>query len=444
MEQTKAAQAYKLIKHQKGERFARALRYYHSGILEIPNIGHIVRYAGRDATPLLPYLTSLFSGLAEETAPPVGDPFKLLAEAGYEAFHADTLLKQNSIAHYFAPGELLCTFDDVTRYQKYHIVHAVKKDAAKMNRQDFLGKEQRQDAYGTSVISIQMLKVGGFISIKNRYNHVVAAPDHTFNSNPNNIIGGLSKALKQHFKVDFFLTNITLPEGFTLLEKKIFRYHKECNNIYYGDQAWAEDGVVHEVDKAAGDALFEVFLFDNKSKMLNLIDPKLNDSFAYDFNRYYGGNRGLSVKNGNLVLKGKLLIETESARIKKLFLPSFYVMSERCISNMPFLTHAYFPDTTQMGDTCFNEMPNLEHAEFPVLSATGDDCFNEVPVLKRSIFPSLAKMGHNNFERAPDVLQADFSNLRDLGRRCFNDTSIPNNAGFPVVSKSFSFDHRPK
>jgi|TARA_R110002126_G_scaffold13118_2_gene56356 hypothetical protein len=34
-------------------------------------------------------------------------------------------------------------------------------------------------------------------------------------------------------------------------------------NIYYEDQFWAKDGCVHEVNKAAGDAMFDGFMFDN-------------------------------------------------------------------------------------------------------------------------------------------------------------------------------------
>ena len=72
------------------------------------------------------------------------------------------------------------------------------KDVDKIKR----GKPpQRDDEYGTSVISIQVFKEGGFISIKNRYNHTVQNCDNTLNSNPDNIILGLSDAIKHHFHV---------------------------------------------------------------------------------------------------------------------------------------------------------------------------------------------------------------------------------------------------
>lgn len=146
---------YKKLKKQNGEAFAQTLRNYHNGILEIPDILNIVRYAGRDAKPLLPYLMTLLSANDNEPADAhvtPQDPFDLLDEAGYDAFYADTLEKQNSIMGYFKKDELLCTFNDVARYENYHIVHAIKKDVGHIKRQDFEGKEKRQDAYGTSVI----------------------------------------------------------------------------------------------------------------------------------------------------------------------------------------------------------------------------------------------------------------------------------------------------
>ena len=100
---------YEIIKKQNGERFARAIRNYDNGIFDVPNIDKIVRYAGRDAEPILQYLTSLKNIKIVETGKPQ-NPFVLLDKAGYNAYVADTLGKQNAIRQYFAPDEELCTF----------------------------------------------------------------------------------------------------------------------------------------------------------------------------------------------------------------------------------------------------------------------------------------------------------------------------------------------
>lgn len=264
---------------------------------------------------------------------------------------------------------MLCTFNDVARHENYHIVHAVKKDADKIKRENFHGKEDREDAYGTSVISIQMLKSGGFISIKNRYNHKVVGCDNTFNSNPNYIIPGLSEALKKYFNVAFTPPS-GLPEEFVLFGAQILKYHTEHNNIYYGDQAWAKDGVIYTADRSKGDALFGGFLFKNATKSLEKIDPDLPDSFTEDFNRYYAGRPGLCVaKNGDLLLNGKILIGTKDSRITTLYLPEWKAMSDLCLYYATALTELKAPSLETMGGDCLRYADALTEFEVPKLTS---------------------------------------------------------------------------
>ncbi len=100
----------------------------------------------------------------------------------------------------------------------------------------------REDEYGTSVLQIQILKSGGFISIKNRYNHTVENPDNTFNSNPDNIISGLSEAIKHHYHVDFSSQKVYLPEHYVFMDKKIIKCNYEINNVYFGENCYAQNG----------------------------------------------------------------------------------------------------------------------------------------------------------------------------------------------------------
>lgn len=255
---------FDIIKKQNGEKFAKTLRTYN--LLEIPNIDKIVRYAGNDAGPILKYLLSLKKfKIQEQTI--VGNPFELLKRAGYDAEYADTLEKQNSIEKYFIPDERLCTFDDKTRYQKYYIINAVKSDAGLLKRSDFI-EPMREDKYGTSVISIQILKSGGFISIKNRYNHSVQNPDNTFDSNPDKIIPGLACSLKKFFDVEFFENDASLPEGFIIMNGQVLKYNYEINNAYYGANFVAQDGIIKPVNKDS-EIILDYFVFNTQTKQLS-------------------------------------------------------------------------------------------------------------------------------------------------------------------------------
>lgn len=288
---------YNKIKKQNGESFAKAIRDHHNGIFEVPDILDIVKHAGKtaqDAEQCLTYLTSLLTTEPEEETKPE-DPFVLLKKAGYSAFYADTLHKQNSIRKYFASGEALCTFSDSSRFKNYYIVNCVHEQADKLVRSDF-SSPKREDDYGVSVISIQIAKTGGFISIKNRYNHKVPNCDNTFGSNPDNIIPGLSAALQAHFKVKFSKKNNLIDDSYSLVGRKLFKINQEINGILYGDHAYVQNGELHEVLPENNEYLFDYFIFDAAKKEFRIVDKTLTDSFPEAFNGCYAGKSSVYVR----------------------------------------------------------------------------------------------------------------------------------------------------
>ena len=69
-------------------------------------------------------------------------------------------IKIQSFKKYYAPQEELCTFLG-GRLNSCDVFFAVKKDVNDIKRSDFI-KPEREDKYGTSVISIQFRK--GYIN----------------------------------------------------------------------------------------------------------------------------------------------------------------------------------------------------------------------------------------------------------------------------------------
>lgn len=379
---------YDIIKKQNGEAFAKAIRNYDSGIFDVPDLARIVRYAGRNALPLLPFLESLKEIQIEEV-PGHLSPFKLLELAGYDAYYADTLEKQNAIQKYFESYEKLCTFNDNERYNNYYIINAVKKNVQKIKRKDFYGIESRQDAYGTSVISIQILKKGGFISIKNRYNHTVPGCDNTFNSNPDNIIEGLSFAIKKYFNVDFSSRKVLLREGYTYQNNQIFKYGLECNNIYYGEDFYLKDGVVYPLNKDC-QMMAIPFIFDLKKREVlspsgvrHCFDGEIKDGILQ------------VIKQGDervLTLNGRPVVVTKNGQIKKLCLlktKELGVCSFSGYFKMLETIEAPLLKTLEAGS--FNGLKNLKKASFPVLENLSKDTFTGT---SGTIFaPKLAEKG---------------------------------------------------
>jgi hypothetical protein len=198
------------------------------------------------------------------------------------------------------------------------------------------------------------------------------------------------------FIVEFYTTNTILPEGYVLMGDQVLKYHKESNNIYYGDQAWAQNGLITAVDRGVGDALFDGFLFDNKTKTLKKIDTQSKDSFADDFNRCYGGNPGLCVdKHGNLTLNGDILIGTENSRIKTLYLPELTSMGDFSLNNASALTHFEACALATMGNGCLYNVCDLKHFEAPVLTSMGYLCLYDASALMHFESTVLTSMGNS-------------------------------------------------
>ncbi len=320
-----AKSMYDIIKKQNGERFAKAIRNYDNGIFDIPDIDKIVKYAGHDAEPIMNYLVSLKQIKIQEMSVHM-DPITLLDRAGYDAYIADTLEKQNAIGKYYARGEELCTFRDDDRFKNYYIINAVRKDVDKIKRGN---PPQRDDEYGTSVISIQVLKTGGFISIKNRYNHAVQNCDNTLNSNPDNIILGLSDAIKHHFRVDFSAQHVSLPSHYVLMNGQICRYNSEILNVYFGEDFYAKDGHVYEIDKNSEIMIGNGILFDIRNKNFTDLTGSNSESdgrrFVMALNNAIQGKKITVQKNPlggrDILADGTQLMTVENGEIVNINLP---------------------------------------------------------------------------------------------------------------------------
>ena len=377
---------FEQIKAQNGEVFAKTIRSYHNGIFDIPDIVNIVKYAGREAEPLLGYLKSLVAPEVEEHGV-YETPFQLLDRAGYNAYYADTLEKQNAIQKYYAPGEALCTFRDPDRYKTHYIVHAVKKNVDEIKRENF-PNPQREDEYGTSVISIQMRKEGNHISIKNRYNHTVESCDNTFNSNPENIIPGLSEALRRYFNVDFSSQKVVLPDGYMIDNERIIKHHGERNNVYFGDSFYVQDGVVHELDKRT-EIMLDRFIYNNETKTLS--NPaNLDDAFIDAFKQETEGkkiriDKDKKTKHTHVFANGTEILEIYDGQIVNLNFPSITEIGSvekdsvlaRFMGGLPNLRRV--KGNLNLSGLGLTKLPNLSHV---VVDGSFDCLYNQLSTLE--------------------------------------------------------------
>lgn len=389
---------YDKIKRQNGEVFARSIRDTDDGIFEIENLPQILKYAGRNPLPLIRFLSSLRVKQKSLTADTL-DPFVLLKRAGYDAFYADTLEKQNSIKPYFIEDEELCTFIDSSRYKKYYIVHCIKQGAQEIKRENFLGREERDDTYGTSVISIQILKEGGFIKITNRYNHTVPSCDNTFNSNPDNIIPGLARALKHHFDVEFNATSMNVPNGYVYQNGCLYQYQYEKNNCFIGRDFYLKDGVVYPIDKDS-QMMVDAFVFDLKNK--EILNPSGVKSGLYEVLKNETEGRVWQVeKRLNryvLFVDKREILSFENGFLKTLYLRKTEKVSD-FLSHHSHMEELYGYSLVRIGKNCLSYCSKLRYVHLPRCEALSNNTFEnitarvEAPLLKKQGIYFVAGVG---------------------------------------------------
>lgn len=404
-------EVFKKLKKQNGEKFAQIIRGdkdHDYDLCEIPNIVHILEFAGKnpeDAKMLRRVIKEIYVFKEESKYYVDKNPLELLSDKGYDAFIVTNEEEKNSIKKYYRPGEELCTFDDPLRHKKNYIIHAVKRGADKIKPSDH---PEREDEYGTSVISIQILKTGGVISIKNRYNHTVKNPDATFNNNPDNIIPGLTHALQKYFDVTFNTTHNPLPNNFRMIHDQFVYFDQEINNTYFGPDYYFSGSTITKLKDNGSQILFyRGFMLDiskNNSHIKSIADAErglceeldeyiqgktVRVTVAKDKTKtvLLDGERFMDIKNGVITFihaptldsiclhkdGAKLFGDLDFSAVKKLDLKGVDLSG---VTNIKFNPNA---DSIVTGNN-FKAIGNLDFSGVRVLSLYGANLENAISI----------------------------------------------------------------
>lgn len=361
---------YKKIKEHRGERFAKKLR--HEGLLDIPNIEHILELANlEDLDDLTPVIRSIYKTKSVSEYETGKNPIQLLNEAGYDAFVVNTEQQKNSIKKYFRPGEQLCTFNDPYRHIQYYMIHAVKRGADKIKPSS---NPQREDEYGTSVISIQIAKGGGFISIKNRYNHTVNNPDSTFGNNPDNIIHGLKNSLQKYFGVNFNASDIPLPEHYISVHDQLVYYNLEDETTYWGPTYYVQHGQITKV-QTDRETVMDHMIYNDKDKTIKT--PHEGDNTCALFAKVFNGKKikktvdKATQKTTLQTPNGDRIVINNKGQITELDLPSVTVIPEYFMTRNDSLESINLPNVKKIGDVFLHGNNSVKSISFPKVKEIG-------------------------------------------------------------------------
>ncbi|MBP5363983.1 MAG: hypothetical protein J6Y49_01375 [Alphaproteobacteria bacterium] len=355
-------EVYKQLKKQNGEAVARVIR--DAVLLDVPTILHILQYAGRDpeeVRKLIPIIREIYKQTKQSEFHTDKDPLELLSDAGYDAFVVKTEEQKNSIKKYYRQGEEICTLRDPHRHERFYMIHAIKRGVDKIKPS---ANPQREDEYGTSVISIQIAKTGGFISIKNRYNHTIKDPDNTFNSNPDNIIPGLSESLKRFFHVDFNVTGARIPSGFIIVNDQLVRYNYEIDNKYFGPDYYVEGSTITKLNNDNQILFFQGFVL-TIAKGNNTVESVVKDNleFCNSLNEFLHDKK-ISIstakdKTKTILVNGKRFMDVKDGKI------TFIDASN--LNEVAFKRHG----TALIGDIDFSGTKHLALSDCDLTNVTG-------------------------------------------------------------------------
>ena len=213
-------------------------------------------------------------------------PFALMYEVGYNLFECKTEEDIQEFRMFYEKQEELCTFVG-GRLNTHYVFFAVKNNAIDLNRKDFI-KPNRQDEYGTSVISIQFTKGDiNRVSIKNRYNHYVGNSDATFGNDLEKIVPGLTKSFNDYYdlKVENQRKSFEMPNYVKTEDGKYYKYNLEINNGYFcTNNVIVEDKTAYTYDKEKY-IVMDQFILDLVNKKIEMYDFK-NKRYAMQLDSF--------------------------------------------------------------------------------------------------------------------------------------------------------------
>lgn len=400
-------------------------------------------------------------------------PKELLDDAGYDFFECKTVEEVNSFKKYFSKDEQLCTFlDPASRLENKYVFFAVKKNILDIKREDFLIPD-RQDEYGTSVISIQFTRnKNNHLSIKNRYNELVNNPDSTFDNNLDNIIPGLTMSFYKAYGIrEIYDENSEFQmDNYISIDEEYYKYNYELNDIYYcTNNIIVDNGNVIKYDPEKY-IIMDYFIIDLVNKKIDVYDNKIRDSFSdvigkiknieivrgekdkkvYITNKEDNifeltlsfDNKLIGIKNNMIdklpnrfLISGQYLKNMEFSNVREIGNDVLYantdleyfnlskakVIGNYFLANNIKLTNIDLNKTIIIGDDFLKRNIIVESINFDSLQRVGNNFMFSNKGLSSIVIPNLSYAGKCFFKSNDKVLFASFPSLQETGDFFMND-----------------------
>ena len=405
-------------------------------------------------------------------------PEELLDEAGYKLYECKTEEDIQKFRHYYyrpdgitprykkgttprhCSGEELCTFSG-DRLDRCYVFFAVKKNIDEIKRENFLYPE-RQDEYGTSIISIQFTKDGfNEPSIKNRYNHTVNNPDATFSNNLDNIIPGLTHAFNKKYKLKIELKNYCFElKNYVLAnDNRYYKFNYELNNTYYCTNNVIVDNFTPKKFDKAKYIVFDYFLIDMHNKIIHSkeidsfpntisnngmlgklyvgVDPnkktryiKIDDDIVIELNKY---NQMIGYTNKTIKTIPSYFLR-ENKTLESLNIPAATLIGNDCLEKNRVMEKLSLPNVEKIGDDFFYMNTNINYIEVPKLKSVGAAFMKLNEALKSVSFDSLECAWSGFLDYNSKIENAYFPKLKRAYNNFMNNNKSLREFNAPVLS----------
>ena len=387
-------------------------------------------------------------------------PEQLMDEAGYYLFpecKKERDLKK--FKKYYDSKDMLCTFYS-KRLQTCRVWFAVKKEL--LDDIDAIKKEyppKRQDAYGTSVISIQFTKGKvNYLSIKNRYNHSVKDqnPDCTYNNNLDNIVLGLTYAFCKHKGLNISKIEDDTPTPFCdnmkrknyIMDKngKFYKIKKYLSKgkLCFNNNIITDDNSIIHFDKS-NFVIFDTYIlslkhkkiidlnklqfFDNETvnNIFNFLSKNedTNDKLTDAFIQSIGNINKLKIsynKDKNKVItltpengEDVIIVLDKFDNIIKYSNPNIFEIKNNFLTENKHIQEIYLPNAMVIGNNFLTNCECVQKYDFQSVEVIGNKFLSNCKNLQSICLPKAKIIGNEFLYNAQNLTNIDLPCVTTIG-----------------------------
>ena len=368
-------------------------------------------------------------------------PQELLSSVGYDLYECKNEEDIQRFKKYYAPGEELCTFNG-GRLNDCYVFFAVKKDVDSIKREDFKTPE-RQDLYGTSVISIQFDKNEAHtLSIKNRYNHRVTNPDATFSNNLDNIVEGLTDSFAEYYNLyQKHINKFEIPNYERDNNGKYYKYNYEMDGIYYCPNNCVL--VNHEAIKFSKERyiLADYFLIDRQEKTIECYDKIFADSFPEFFQDNPISKIDLEIIADTKIVKiettkGLVTLELDKEnKIISLINPYIEEIGDDFLCYSIYLSKLELPQVKIINSGFLYQNLKLKELNLPQVEIIKDSFLRGNGVLTKINLPQVKIIGRSFLHYNNNLKEIDLPQVETIGSLFLNNNRSLTKINMPNVKK---------